>query len=361
MGSTSRGLSFCVGFFPGLLVGSSSVLLLITIWKLPVSVYYTKEREFIVDRDIGQNDDSFPYDQNSKFERRHALQTQNGNNECDKNYLDSSASEEGVPYFLLVLVHSSPSSFGLRNGIRDTWLGENHHQRKYMARFVVGLAGLSPHELNLLACENKDYRDMVFLPEFNESLNHSKSEKLLHSFSWAEENVDYEYLFKCTDSTFAILEVIFNELTQRSSDLDLLWGFFAGGVQATREGHLKEPNWFLCTHYLPYPQGGGYVISKGLVSVIDALGPDLSHYVHDDIALGVWLSPFKWIKFIHDVRFNTGYSSRGCNNLYIVTHGETVQSTNKKYAAVKKKAPLCETEHIFRPSYEYNWSVPADR
>lgn len=353
-----------MGFLPGLLVGCCSALLLVTLWNGPVAVYYTKEREI-----VGKRVNIFTHYQLSeksysgKFSvnRRHALE--NTNAVCGKAYLESSKPAQSGTYLLLVLVHSSPSSVQRRRIIRETWLGDNHHQRKYMARFVVGTAGLGPEDLELLACENKEYRDMVFLPELHDNLTleYSSSQKLLLSFVWAEENVAYQFLSKCMDSTFVILDVVLSELESRTSTTDLLWGFFAGSIQATRKGHLKEENWFLCTHYLPYPEGGGYVISQGLVSMIHLLGPDLDHYLHDDIALGVWLSPFNGIQHLHDVRFNTGYYSRGCNNGYVITHRETVQSMQKKHTAVKKKASLCEVELVSKPSYIYNWTVPANR
>lgn len=331
---------FLLGFLPGLLLGCCSALLLVTVWNSPVVVYYTKER--VVGGD-GVN----------------IIPGLNG--QCRQTYLVSSPAQN-VLYLLLVLVHSSPSSLQRRKAIRETWLNKNHLQRKCVARFVISTASLSPDGLELLACENKEHRDIVFLPSIDDNMTEfSSSQKLLLSFMWAEENIAYEYLFKCTDSTFVILDVVLSELEARTRTTDLLWGFFAGGIRATREGHLKESKWFLCTHYLPYPQGGGYVISRGLVSMIHVLGPDLDHYLHDDIALGVWLSPFNGIQYIHDVRFNTGHYSRGCNNVYVVTHRETVQSMRNKYASVKKKAPLCAVEMVSNPSYIYDWTVPADR
>lgn len=361
-----QSLGFLVGFLPGLLVGFCSALLLITLWNSPIAVYYTKEREV-----VGERVNSFTH-HNDHYQllEKHSAEfpasrstSESSNGLCGKAYLESSRPVQRVPFLLLVLVHSSPTSQQRRRAIRETWLSDSHHQWKYVARFVVGIAGLNPEDLELLACENKEHRDMVFLPELhdNETLEYSSSQKLLLSFAWAEENVVYHYLFKCMDSTFVILDVVSSELENRTSTTDLLWGFFAGGIQATNKGHLKESGWFLCTHYLPYPQGGGYVISQGLVSMLSALGPDLDHYMHDDVALGVWLSPFSGIQYVHDVRFNTGYYSRGCNNVYVVTHRETGQSMYKKYASVKKKSPLCEVELVSRPSYIYDWTVPADR
>jgi len=318
---------------------------------MPESLHNMKERQFMVSL---SNDDLYQsYSDGENWERK----------KCEPEYLKSSTTIENFEYLLLVLVHSSATSWDLRNSIRSTWLRDNHRQKKFLARFVVGLAGLTPQERNRLACENKRYRDLVLLPEINDSQSSggSVSGKLLLSFSWSVSNVDYRFIFKCTDTTFAILGVILEELAAKAMGMDFLWGFFVGGMEATHKGYYGEPNWFLCSHFLPHPQSGGYVISKSLVFLIDEVGPNLQLYDHDDIALGVWLSPFKGMEFVHDIRFNTGHYSRGCRKAYIVTQGETVRSMKKKHAAVKGKRDFCQKEVVFRPSYHFNWTVPADR
>ena len=269
-------------------------------------------------------------------------------------------------YLLLVLIYSSPRATELRNSIRETWLSRHRQQDRYAAKFVIGARDLKPRDVRQLACENKQFGDLLLLPDVYgpiKAQEWSSSDKLLQSFRWAMNEVNFSYILKCTDSTFAILETILDELEQveRNDKSDLLWAFFAGGVQAVKEGRLSENNWFLCSHYLPFPQGGGYIISWGLVSLIQTLDNDLQHYTHDDIALGVWLSPFKGINKRHDVRFDTGYYSRGCNNAYIITHRETPTSMMLKYSTLKETGSICKEEFLSRLSYMYNWTVPANR
>ena len=252
----------------------------------------------------------------------------------------------------------------MRDAIRETWLKDAHRQGRYVARFVVGVANMKHGDRSLLACENMEHGDMIFLPNIEEpvsSHSFSSSEKLLHSFIWAQGNANFEYVFKCTDTTFAILSKILDELETRDQTNDYLWGFFAGGIRASDKGRMGESNWYLCTHYLPYPEGGGFVISKGLVSLLATLGGDLEHYLHDDIALGVWLSPFSGIERRHDVRFNTGPYSRGCSNEYIVTHRETLSSLHTKSLTLIENGLLCGEEFSSRPSYHFNWTVPSNR
>ncbi len=361
-----RTFSCLVGCLPGIIVGSTYTLLIVTLWRLPAAIHYNRE-EIIVGTEPRQSNDLYQATlDSSRFLKRHDhtfdYLEASGKENCEKALLDFSAGDKEVEHTLLVLAHSSPDSRQERDSIRETWLSANRRQRLYTARFVVGLANLSSQQLNDLACENKKFGDMVLFHDLNDTKKeYSSSEKLLFSFIWAEENVRYKYIFKVTDRTFAILEVILNDLRKRENNKDFVWGFFAGGVEVTHEDHLKESDWFLCSHYLPHPQGGGYVISKSIVSMLRTMAPVLQHYAHDDIALGVWLSPFKGVEYFHDVRFNTGHYSRGCSNAYIVTHMETSVSMRTKFAAMREGGHLCEIEQVFRPSYQYNWTVPADR
>lgn len=354
--------SFVAVFLPGLLVGSSSSYLFLWLWNMPVAFHDTDEREVAFSQTPRELEGDAGFVQRQS-ERRHVLDFKNGQG-CSTSHLDSQPVPGGL-YLLLFLVHSSPGAVDARNSIRETWLRDNRRQGKFVGRFVIGLAGMKADSLALLACESMKYADMLFLPDVQEPENlqdFSSSEKLLQSFIWAEEHANFRYIFKCTDSTYVVVDAILSELEgRRDSSKDYLWGFFSGGVQATREGPRGEKNWFLCTHYLPHPEGGGYVISRELVSILRTLGDDLEHYVHDDIALGVWLSPFNGIEHRHDVRFNTGSYSRGCNNVYLVIHKETAQSMRRKDSFRKRSGVLCETEYTAKPSYIYNWTVPSNR
>ena len=373
------GLGSLAVFFPGLLVGCSSFYLLLSLWSSGPAILLQDTADQARRRGGVVTAAKMDLESEAVSQEGRVL---DGDRACsDATYLES----RGVPggggsYLLLVLVHSLPPAQERRDAIRDTWLllekeeevgGPHHHRRgNVVGRFVVGLGGLSPRELALLACENKAHEDMLFLPRHVEPGDDlqvfSSSEKLLDSFVWAQENVDFRYVLKCTDSTFVVMDVLLQELRGRKEEeaeggSDLLWGFFAGGMEATKLGYLAEKTWHLCTHYLPYPEGGGYVLSRGLVSILRTLADDLEHYAHDDIALGVWLTPFGGMERKHDTRFNTGHYSRGCSNQYIVTHRETAQSMRKKFSSLKRTGALCEKEFSSKPSYQYNWTVPSNR
>lgn len=365
MGTQTKCVVGVAVFLPGFFIGTCSSLLALYLWAVPEAIHSPQEREILRPADnyfFLVEDDSRP-----SLQRRRVLRRYDDAEACNETYLQSSAVADGSSYLLFVLIQSSPHSLEMRNAIRSTWLEKNYRQSDFVGRFIINSAGLSPEELSALACENKHHRDVVFLSSDHledESISTPLSNSLLvlQALMWSLKNVDFSYLLKCTDSTFAITEEILTILRARENSKDrLLWGYFAGGVEATKEGHLAEKDWFLCTHYLPYPEGGGYVISHELISQLEGVRNDLQHYTHDDIAIGVWFAPFSGIERWHDVRFNTGHYSRGCNNVYIVTHGETANSMKKKFLAVSQGRNLCDKEFASRPSYYYNWTVPAHR
>lgn len=371
---------FLRGFVPGIVIGIfSSILFLNTLWRSPAVL--TREladgsvsgnQRMTLSRLLAGSDkhldsenvpESF-YPQ--KLLRGARKERQVGEDQdCSLSMqIEAQQLVSNTTVLLLVLIQSSPRATELRNSIRATWLRNHTQQGRYAAKFVIGAKNLQPKDERQLACESEQYGDLLLLPDTYDPIkaqDWSSSTKVLQSFSWAVSHLKFSYLLKCTDSTFAVLDTILDELEQSHREDYLLWGFFAGSIQAVKEGRLGEKNWFLCSHYLPFPQGGGYIISWNLVSLIQSLETDLQHYTHDDIALGVWLSPFSGIHKKHDVRFNTGYYSRGCRNVYIITHKETSSSMLLKYDTWKESGALCKEEFLSRLSYVYDWTAPANR
>lgn len=341
---------FVRGFVPGTLIGVFTSVLLFSLWR--TSPLTSRSTEYV--ELFQQLREHEPRRSDSVAAREEDL------DECAMQYL-ASPPITGT-YLLLVLVHSHPSDSALREVVRSTWLGDRRYQSLYAARFVVGTRGLDGEALRKLACESRAQQDLLILPEVKDEFPEwPSSEKLLLSYVWAANNTQFTFIFKCNTATFAVLSKITDFLEKQRADISLLWGFFSGGVPATKEGKFGEKHWFLCNNYLPYPQGGGYVISKDLVEIIVSMADDLEPYDHDDIAVGVWLSPFNGIRKQHDTRFNTGYYSRGCSNLYMVTHRETARSMEEKYYRYKSSGKICAEEVQSRLSYVYNWTAPADR
>ena len=364
--------AFLRGFLPGILIGLFSSVLIFALWRNSVLVQRPIQPFFEDVSLSGGVKGEVPVQVDAYARRRRKekrVEYGGGRDHCNITLYSKTqpVRPAGRSYLLLLLIDSSPRAKELRNTVRATWLNDFKDQDKYVYRFVIGTADLKAVDMQNLACENQQYGDLLLLGNIDEPLkpvDRTPSEKLLEAFLWALDNVEFTYVFKTHHATFVVLDPILKELELRESQSpqnDLLWGFFAGGVQATKEGRLGEKNWFLCTHYLPFPQGGGYVISHNLISMLGVLSKDLQHYGHDDIALGAWLSPFNGIDKKHDVRFNTGYSSRGCNNAYLVTSRETPTSMFKRYSYFKKTGLICEEEYLSRLSYVYNWTVSPNR
>ena len=362
--------AFLRGFLPGILIGLFSSVLIFSLWRSSSQLVERGPSQLHVsDNNNGVPSPSQLLDiAGRRRKERRGRELISGRHEsCNTSlYLKTQAIRPGS-YLLLLLIDSSPRATELRNAIRATWLNGHAKQDKYVFKFIIGTASLKPVDAQKLACENQQYGDLLLLPNINDpvkSQDWSPSEKVLGAFVWSLENVKFAYILKTNDATFVVLDPIVKELELREKEpptSDLLWGFFAGGVQATKEGRLAERNWFLCTHYLPFPQGGGYLISHNLVTMLGTLSEDLQHYTHDDIALGVWLSPFDGIDKKHDVRFNTGYSSRGCNNAYLVISRESPHSMLQRYSYFQKTGLVCEEEFSSRLSYIYNWTVSPNR
>ena len=344
---------FLRGFLPGIVIGLFTSLLLFSLWRHP-SRPLSAEHAHLTELDV-----AVPHVKDSRQVQDVPAAVDDVPNRIQQLLDDSAATVEGA-YDFLVLVHSSPGQRSLRDAVRETWLRKRSQLGTYVARFVIGTRALDEDALAALASENAQHNDLLALPDVHEEANAEwpSSEKLLQSLTWAVSHVNFTALLKCNSATFVDLDQLLNRVHLQRSHV---WGYFAGGVKAQRHSNsssLVEPGWTLCSHYLPYPEGGGYILSHDVVDLVVSMGPNLDHYHHDDIALGVWLSPFKGIVKQHMVSFNSGHYSRGCLNSYLVTHRETVMSMHDKAASLESKGLLCTDEHQSRLAYRYNWTAP---
>ena len=103
--------------------------------------------------------------------------------------------------------------------------------------------------------------------------------------------------------------------------------------------------------------GGGYVLSHDLVRYMSSNAELFKLYNSEDVSVGTWLAPLKNIHRVHDVRFDTEFRSRGCNNRHIVSHKQSVEEMKSKHYSLTSSNTLCEREVKVRNSYEYNWDV----
>lgn len=78
----------------------------------------------------------------------------------------------------------------------------------------------------------------------------------------------------------------------------------------------------------------------------------------EDVSVGLWLAPLQNILRIHDRRFDTEWTTRGCQNSYLVTHNLSRDGMKIMFQNLMSKGELCTTEIKKRNYYMYNWSVP---
>ncbi|RZC39688.1 Galactosyl T domain containing protein [Asbolus verrucosus] len=302
---------------------------------------------------------------------------------------------------LIVLILSAPKNLDRRNVIRQTWLQlydtgpQNEHVKFKMKHyFVIGSFGLTVDEILHLSTEQSQFSDILILPMYDSYEN--LTIKVLKSFEWLNEQYEYglgfKYVLKCDDDSFVRLdklasEIVNIELIYLKSDLEhvkaliedtsspfirtnaqinndatknnlqLYWGYFNGNAKIKMTGKWKESNWIACDRYIPYALGGGYILSKQLVTVIAKNHENLRHYNSEDVSVGIWLSPLTNTLRIHDIRFDTEWITRGCQNFYLITHNISKEEMQNMYNNILATNNLCSVSTVKRNHYFYNWAV----
>ncbi|XP_066270288.1 beta-1,3-galactosyltransferase 6-like isoform X1 [Branchiostoma lanceolatum] len=259
--------------------------------------------------------------------------------------------------FLVILIPTGPKYLWRRNTLRQTWfkLADDN----VLQRFVIGMKSLDKEATDELIQENKEHGDLVFLWDFNDSYG-GLAAKVLLTFKWLDENLDFKYVLKTDDDTFVRTELLQKELKERNIQSKLFWGFFSGKSPVYREGIYEEKDWFLCDTYLPYAFGGGYILSADLAHFIASNAHWLKPYKSEDVSMGAWLSPLDVFR-VHDPRFNSEHESRGCMDEYLINHKVYDEGMKAQYKMVIETGRLCPKEVLKRRSYIYNWDVPPSQ
>lgn len=311
---------------------------------------------------------------------------------------------------LIILILSAPQNHEKRQIIRDTWLKlqviqphikEENAKFKLKHYFAIGSVGLPDAKLQELRAEQTDHSDMLILPIQDSYQN--LTFKVLKSFSWLSDQVDYglgfKYLLKCDDDSFVRLDHLAEELLsfellynnektqfnfedtnvydshymrvnvqansaltmQRASKLGIYWGYFHGAAHVKQKGKWKEDDWILCDNYITYALGGGYILSRNLVQYIASNEDHLKLYNSEDVSVGAWLGTKNQLVRIHDIRFDTEWKSRGCQNFYLVTHPMTPDEMRTLYQNILAGSELCDTEKTQRKQYLYDWRAPPSQ
>uniref|UniRef100_A0A1S4H133 Hexosyltransferase n=2 Tax=Anopheles gambiae TaxID=7165 RepID=A0A1S4H133_ANOGA len=254
--------------------------------------------------------------------------------------------------------------------------------------FAIGLYGQPKNVRRAIYEEQRVFGDILELEQLQDSYANLTA-KVLHSMRKIDEKYDFKYLAKLDDDTYVKLDLLAEDLLsyyeklhqvqqqqqQHKTEnhpnnnnhhkgaplLELYWGYFRGAATIQKHGVWQETDYTLCDRYGPYALGGGYVLSKGLVSYIATYAEQLSLYKSEDIAVGTWLAPFRNIHRRHDVRFDTAWKARACKDYHMLLHKRTARHMRDLYAG-----ELCTHEEdqpdgkpaALPKEYFYDWTQP---
>ena len=220
------------------------------------------------------------------------------------NNLSPAPSSENTPspsphYLIFIVVLSTCTKKGQDNraAIRDTWAQYGRNKvPPVLVKFSIGTLGLSPSDIAGLAAEDKAHGDLLLLTHLHDSYS-NLTRKVLYSFVWAEQNVQFSFLMKTDDDTFVYVDELHKEAYRLHQDGvgRLYWGHFNWQAYPITKPNSKwaEHSWFLCNRYFPYAYGNGYLISSDLIRLIAITSDYLQLYNSEDVSVGVWLAPYK--------------------------------------------------------------------
>lgn len=296
---------------------------------------------------------------------------------------------------IIILIMSAPHNLHRRTAIRETWLklnNENSNSKKVRHYFVLGSIDLKADDILHLSTEQSRFNDLLILPMLDNYNN--LTHKVLTSFQWLYEQLDvglnFKYVLKSDDDSFIRIDNLIHEIEQieiiflksntlitdkdspyirihaqsnnyTSPNWQLYWGYFNGKAEIKSSGKWKEENWMLCDTYLPYALGGGYILSKGLIVLLAKSAGYLKYYSSEDVSVGSWLSSVNNLLRIHDTRFDTEWTSRGCQNYHLISHNLSVKEMETIHKNIIKTGKMCKIGTLKRRPYLYNWEVPPSK
>lgn len=241
--------------------------------------------------------------------------------------------------FLLVLVLTGVKGVARREAVRNTWIKETRTlQPKVDMRFVIGIDGLQGSDLLLLQSEQRQFKDLLLLPDVLD-VYHNLTLKVRNAYVWIAQNAKFSYVLKTDDDTFIAVAPLLEELSMRSQPQRLYWGYMHTNYPVLKDQRNAELNWFLCRTYIPYASGAGYILSSDAIQAIANNVDMLQIYENEDVSVSAWLSGFL-MERKHDVRFNI--AQMACLKNQVLSHWLSISDMYKIYKRYQQNGTLCE-------------------
>lgn len=253
-----------------------------------------------------------------------------------------------------------------RNFRKNTSKVPSKRKVRFIHRFMIGTGTMSDSDKWKVDDEQNKYQDLWIMEDHEESYD-LLTDKLLRSIKRIVAKYNFKYLLKCDDDTFVELDKIIRELVVYDDKISttnfepnpvpwLYWGYFNGKASIKEHGKWTEWNFNLCSHYLPYALGGGYILSQPAAKYIADNGEYLSAYISEDVSVGTWLSPFRHVYRKHDVRFDTGWTPRKCQPYKLVVHKCSLNMMRDFHRGKYCSYISANLSAISKPkTYLYNW------
>ncbi|KAI8488467.1 UDP-Gal betaGal beta 1,3-galactosyltransferase, polypeptide 6 [Branchiostoma belcheri] len=152
------------------------------------------------------------YEQYKLLEKQKSIRTSGGHSdeggEKNRGNQDTVTAKE-YEAFLVVLIMTGPKYVEKRNTIRETWF--TYGDENVLQRFVIGTGALDTDAKAALEQENEENGDLLLMPDLQDSYD-VLPRKLLLMYKWLNDNVDFKYVLKGDDDTFARIDLIQEEL-----------------------------------------------------------------------------------------------------------------------------------------------------
>ncbi|XP_065900989.1 beta-1,3-galactosyltransferase 6-like [Dysidea avara] len=255
------------------------------------------------------------------------------------------------PTFLLILVPIRPQALEQRTLIRTTWYKGFSDSKDVMLRYLMGSKGLNASDISRLHDENRQYKDLVFMEDFEEGIRVLTNKTAL-LFKWAYENVDYTYLMKCDDDSFVYVHNTIIELRKRQTTGRLYYGVMVFNTAPILDpkDKWKDTTWDLAKTYLPYARGGCYILSADLIMLIAKEFHHLKWHLNEDVSVGSWLAGFDYERRDDDLFCYISYTTNfhPCRKDHRVAHlfyGQPWPKLQRLFHELQSQMPVVQSKN----------------